>query len=121
MAKNVTIQDLLELDTDIDVMLTIDGDEYEATVVGWSRQPAERIKGIPSSGYVSVDLEVNDATVEKRGLPTHSLYLNVTEKRPGRWDTEMITVSVWTPEIDDEGYIVQDDYEPLGELTEVKT
>lgn len=85
-------------------------------VVGVDVARAERDSaGIPVPGRITAHLEVTGDEWADSDLPTHSVTVRVDEDRPEEWSDP--DASVWDPEVDDEGFVVEDDWRHLGSVT----
>ena len=121
-AANDVAEALLDLDTGDDVTLvlhggvelfgTVEDDPYHAPSEQFADEP------VPVPGYMSAHSHLDGDSADS--LPSHHVSVKVNEQRPGRWDSA--EASVHRPIYDDEdpSLIVDDEYDDLGEIVEVR-
>lgn len=112
------VDHLRELENQDTVRLTVDGEEYVGEVSYHHHESAERFDGIPASGSLVVDVELDDDSLDEHGAPSHALKISVTESLPGRWGDP--DVKAWDPVVDDDGHIVDERFVELGSLEDVE-
>lgn len=110
------IKTLKQLSNGDDVLLTIDGEYYEAWVAGRDYDPAERDRWGPIKGSLSIHLELSESTVERHQLATHVVNIRVVEIRKGEWSDPIITVG---DPVYEDGEVIEVEYHSLGELQDI--
>lgn len=108
--KSLSEQDL--------VTIVIDGEEYNGFVSYYFHNECEYIDGIPNPGSLSIDIELDSETVKEKDLPTHQLEISIKEKRPDQWEKPL--VHIWTPEADENGYLIENEYTNFGDIEEIQ-
>ncbi|MFC6720921.1 hypothetical protein ACFQGT_00035 [Natrialbaceae archaeon GCM10025810] len=111
------IDDLQELEHGDRVRLAIDGGNYSGVVTEYYHEPLEYENGIPINGSLRIGVELDNETVDRTDVKTHTLAIDSKEKRGGFTDPE---ATIWEPATDDSDRIVGDEYRTLGVVKSVE-
>lgn len=100
------------------ITFVADGVEYEGVVTDVDRDPVDHADGIPIPGGLVIDIDAAVTTYEETDLPSEFVTIRAAERSRDSWKD--VRATVWDPVVDEEGYIVDDEYHDLGEIESVE-
>lgn len=107
-----TIANLGDLQHGDSFTFTADGREFHATVTG------EAFLATPNNtetGELEVQFEIGDLPDD---IPTETGVITARTTRAGEWTGP--AAAFWDPTIDDSGKVIQQDWKPIGTVTNIE-